>query len=50
MLAEWIMVNSEYAMMVNVMLDKEKNPIISAVRNSIFTKELPSPIYYSPFV
>jgi len=40
-LAEWIMVNSEYALMVNVMVDKEKNPIMSAVRNSIFTKELP---------
>ena len=40
-LAEWTMVNSEYALMVNVMVDKEKNPIMSAVRNSIFTKELP---------
>jgi hypothetical protein len=40
-LAEWIMVNSEYSLMVNVMVDKEKNPIMSAVRNSIFTKELP---------
>jgi len=40
-LAEWIMVNSEYALMVNVMVDKKKNPIMSAVRNSIFTKELP---------
>jgi len=40
-LAEWIMVNSEYTLMVNVMVDKEKNPIMSAVRNSIFTKELP---------
>jgi hypothetical protein len=40
-LAEWVMVNSEYALIVNVMVDKEKNPIMSAVRNSIFTKELP---------
>ncbi|WP_264174732.1 staygreen family protein [Clostridium estertheticum] len=40
-LAEWIIVNREYALMVNVMVDKEKNPIMSAVRNSIFTKELP---------
>ena len=40
-LAEWIMVNSDYALMVNVMVDKEKNPIMSAVRNSIFAKELP---------
>ncbi|MBU3161509.1 staygreen family protein [Clostridium frigoris] len=40
-LAEWIMVNNEYALMVNVMVDKEKNPIMSAVRNSIFIKELP---------
>ncbi|MBW9150540.1 staygreen family protein [Clostridium sp. CM028] len=40
-LAEWIIVNSEYALLVNVMVDKEKNPIMSAVRNSIFTKELP---------
>jgi len=40
-LAEWIMVNDEYALMVNVMVDKEKNPIMSAIRNSIFAKELP---------
>ncbi|MGK0468220.1 MAG: hypothetical protein ACJAX4_003540 [Clostridium sp.] len=40
-LAEWIMVNSGYALMVIVMVDKEKNPIMSAVRNNIFTKELP---------
>ncbi|MBU3100893.1 MULTISPECIES: staygreen family protein [Clostridium] len=40
-LAEWIMINNEYALMVNVMVDKEKNPIMSAVRNSIFAKELP---------
>ena len=40
-LAEWIMLNNEYALMVNVMVDKEKNPIMSAVRNSIFVKELP---------
>lgn len=29
-LAEWIMVNDEYALMVNVMVDKEKNPIKKA--------------------
>lgn len=40
-LAEWTRVNNEYALMVNVMVDKEKNPVMSAVRNSIFTKELP---------
>ena len=40
-LAEWVMFNNEYALMVNVMIDKEKNPIMSAIRNSIFTKELP---------
>ena len=40
-LAEWIMINNEYALMINVMVDKEKNPIMSAVRNSIFAKELP---------
>ncbi|MBU3110093.1 staygreen family protein [Clostridium lacusfryxellense] len=40
-LAEWIMFNNEYQLMVNVMVDKEKNPIISAKRNNIFIKELP---------
>jgi hypothetical protein len=40
-LAEWIMFNNEYALMVNVMVDKEKNPIMSAIRNSVFAKELP---------
>lgn len=40
-LAEWGMVNNEYALMVNVMVDKEKNRVMSAVRNSIFVKELP---------
>ena len=40
-LAEWIVVNNEYALMVNLMVDKEKNLIMSAVRNSIFAKELP---------
>jgi hypothetical protein len=40
-LAEWTMVNNEYALLVNVMVDKENNPVMSAVRNSIFTKELP---------
>jgi hypothetical protein len=40
-LAEWIMFNNEYALMVNVMVDKEKNPVMSAIRNSVFTKELP---------
>ncbi len=40
-LAKWSMDNNEYALMVNVMVDKEKNPIMSAVRNSIFAKELP---------
>ncbi|WP_290443139.1 hypothetical protein [Clostridium estertheticum] len=32
------MFNSEYALMVNVMVDKAKNPIMSAVRNSISQK------------
>lgn len=40
-LAEWSMVNDEYVLIVNVMVDKEKNPVMSAVRNSILTKELP---------
>lgn len=40
-LAEWSVVDKEYALKVNVMLDKEKNPVMTAVRNSIFTKELP---------
>ena len=40
-LAKWAIVNSEYALMVDLMVDKEKNPIMSAVRNSIFAKELP---------
>ena len=40
-LAEWSMVNDEYALMVNVMVDNEKNPVMSAIRNDIFVKELP---------
>lgn len=40
-LAKWIMVNNDYVLKVNVMVDKEKNPVMSAVRNSIFAKELP---------
>jgi hypothetical protein len=40
-LAEGGMVNNEYALMVNVMVDKEKNRVMSAIRNSIFVKELP---------
>ena len=40
-LAEWSMVNNEYALMVNVMVDNEKNPVMSAIRNDIFVKELP---------
>ena len=39
--AEWSMVNDEYALMVNVMVDKEKNTVMSAIRNDIFVKELP---------
>ncbi|MFT5874701.1 MAG: hypothetical protein ACI8WT_003672 [Clostridium sp.] len=40
-LAEWSMFNNEYALIVNIMVDKEKNPVMSAVRNNIFVKELP---------
>ncbi|MCJ7689502.1 MAG: staygreen family protein [Clostridiaceae bacterium] len=40
-LAEWVFINNEYAIMVNVMVDKEKNLVMSAVRNSVFVKELP---------
>ncbi|MBU3144489.1 staygreen family protein [Clostridium sp. CF012] len=40
-LAEWSMVNDDYALMVNIMADKEKNPVMSAIRNDIFVKELP---------
>ncbi|MGH4119091.1 staygreen family protein [Clostridium sp.] len=40
-LAEWVFINNEYALMVNLMVDKEKNLVMSAVRNSIFVKELP---------
>ena len=40
-LAEWGMINNEYALMANVMVDKEKNPVMSAIRNRIFVKELP---------
>ena len=40
-LAEWSMIYNEYALMVNVMVDKENNPVMSAVRNNIFVKELP---------
>lgn len=40
-LGEWIMANDDYALMVNVMVDKEKNPIMSAIRNAVFVKELP---------
>ncbi len=40
-LGKWIMDNKEYALRVNVMVDKEKNPIMSAIRNDIFVRELP---------
>lgn len=40
-LAEWSIIYNEYALMVNVMVDKENNLIMSAVRNNIFVKELP---------
>ena len=40
-LAKWSMVNDEYVLMVNVMVDNEKNPVMSAIRNDIFVKELP---------
>jgi len=40
-LAEWSRFNNEYALMVNVMVDKEKNSVMSAIRNDIFVKELP---------
>jgi len=40
-LAEWNRFNKEYCLMVNVMVDKEKNPVMSAIRNDIFVKELP---------
>lgn len=40
-LAEWSMANDDYALMVNVMVDKEKNPVMAAIRNDIFLKELP---------
>lgn len=40
-LAEWIFINNEYTLMVYVMVDKERNLVMSAVRNSIFVKELP---------
>lgn len=40
-MAEWNMINNEYRLMVNVMVDKENNPVMSAVRNNIFIKELP---------
>lgn len=39
-LAEWSMDKDEYALMVNIMVDKENNSVMSAVRNSIFAKEL----------
>ncbi|MGH4140505.1 staygreen family protein [Clostridium sp.] len=40
-LAEWIMANDDYALMVNVMVDNERNPVMSAIRNDIFVRELP---------
>ena len=40
-LAEWIMANDDYALMVYVMVDKEKNTVMSAIRNDIFVRELP---------
>jgi len=40
-LAEWSRANDEYVLMVNVMVDNEKNPVMSAIRNDIFVKELP---------
>jgi hypothetical protein len=40
-LAEWVLTNNEYVLMVNVIVDKEKNLVMSAVRNSTFGKELP---------
>ena len=40
-LAEWRMANDDYALMVYVMVDNERNPVMSAFRNDIFVKELP---------
>ncbi|MBZ9689679.1 staygreen family protein [Clostridium estertheticum] len=40
-LAEWSMANDDYALMVYVMVDKEKNSVMAALRNDIFVKELP---------
>ncbi|MBU3190105.1 staygreen family protein [Clostridium bowmanii] len=40
-LAEWTMTSEDYALMVYVMVDNEKNPVMSAIRNDIFVKELP---------
>ncbi|MGH4051744.1 MAG: staygreen family protein [Clostridium sp.] len=39
--AEWRIIYNEYVLMASVMVDKEKNPVMSAVRNNIFVKELP---------
>jgi len=40
-LAEWSRLNNEYALMVNVMIDKEKSLEMATKRNDIFVKELP---------
>lgn len=40
-LAEWINTKDGFALMVNIMVDKEWNQAMSAARNSIFAKELP---------
>lgn len=40
-LAEWGMINNQYALLANVMVDQGKNPAISEARNSVFVKELP---------
>lgn len=40
-LGEWSRANDDYALMVNVMVDKEKNAVMSAIRNDVFVKELP---------
>jgi len=40
-LAEWSRADNEYVLMVNVMVDKEKNSVMAAIRNDIFVKELP---------
>ncbi len=40
-LAEWVKTKDGYALMVNIMVDKDWNVATSSVRNSIFAKELP---------